>query len=723
MIIFWIFTLLVSLSAFFFGYLFLGLGAGWALIYALIAVLVLRGLFSWIRRSLVLRERIADYDDQSQRTLETNRYIFWRRVFFFAALLITYLIGASAISGLGPGEALTVLPRLIFQALGLVLQLGALFLANFALFFGPFILFGKMGRETLEPGDANYDVKIEDVRGQRSAVSEMMRILRLIESGRNYVKAGGKRERGVLMVGPPGTGKTMLAKGIASTLHTPIIITSGASFSGMFMGMDMVSVWMMIRAAKKKAKRWGGCTIFIDEFDALGQRRSGMNGGGGGMMGGMMGGGQLGLNMLLVQMDGADSPGFVKKFLRRTVNVTLDGLFIPRTWGRGSGARSLRVPALSPPRYNLFFIGATNRPSVLDEAVTRPGRFGRTITFRMPTREDRRDIADLYFAKKAHDPDLDGIDKRDEFARVTNGYSPAMIEQALSLALMYAFEDGRQLFAWKDLREAMGNIESGLVQPIEYTDRDKLAVARHELGHAVATRFFQPDQAHVRLSIRMRSDGSLGHHRSTQEQEEFIRFRSQLAADVRSMLGAIASERVFYGENSNGVYADLMMATAEACHMVGLVGMGADLLPLEMSKKAVNIGENLLSTAEMGGGLLEGGSRVTSVLQNPHSRRVVAQILGAAYIDDWRLMYANREAIDRATEVLILHGELVGDEIKDLLDSVALRPVLDSDPYPDDFPTVPLSLSEELRQSAGERNGSRTKAPSAAARTGGAQVG
>src|SRR5258707_9016801 len=131
------------------------------------------------------------------------------------------------------------------------------------IFFGPFLLFGRMGRETLEAGDANYDVKMADVRGQKSAVNEMMRILKLIESGRNYVKAGGKRERGVLMVGPPGTGKTMMAKGIASTLHTPIIVTSGSSFSGMFMGMDMVSVFMMVRAAKKKAKRWAGCIIFI----------------------------------------------------------------------------------------------------------------------------------------------------------------------------------------------------------------------------------------------------------------------------------------------------------------------------------------------------------------------------------------------------------------------------------------------------------------------------
>src|SRR2546430_16757518 len=113
----------------------------------------------------------------------------------------------------------------------------------------------------------------------------MLKILKLMEQGRGYVKAGGKRERGVLMVAPPGTGKTMLAKAIASELHTPIIVSSGAAYSGMFIGMDMVAVYMTVRAAKKLARRWGGCIIFIDGFDALGQNRGGIGGGGG--MGGL----------------------------------------------------------------------------------------------------------------------------------------------------------------------------------------------------------------------------------------------------------------------------------------------------------------------------------------------------------------------------------------------------------------------------------------------------
>jgi ATP-dependent Zn protease len=690
-IIFWIFTLFVGSSAFAFALIYLQLGIGWSIAYAIAAMLVCRGVLTLFKRWLVLSERIAPENTADERTIETNRAIFWRRILRLTVVFGLYFSGAFLFYGYDPLQALDVLPGLIATALPQLAYFLVIMIANFMLFFGAFFIYGRIGRTYVDPGEANYEVKIEDVRGQKSAVEEMRRILRLMDQGRNYVRAGGKRERGVLMVGPPGTGKTMLAKGIASSMHVPIVITSGSSFQGMFLGMDALNVFMTVRAAKGRAKRWGGCVVFIDEFDALGSRRSGMGGAGGGGMGGMFGGGgQLGLNTLLVLMDGVDNPGFFKQFVRRFINVALDGIYLPRQIAFNGTRIPLRIRILRAPRYNILFVGATNRPQVLDEAVTRPGRFGRQIIFRMPTKEDRKDIAELYFSRKKHDPEMDTPARRDEFARVTDGYSPAMIEQATSLALMYAFEDGRDAFNWRDMRESMGNIEAGLAHPVVYTERERIAVARHELGHAVAARYFLPGAASVRLSIRMRS-GSLGHHRTVEKEEEFSHFRSQTAGELRHGLGAIASERVFYDENSTGVSMDLIQSTTLASAMIAVWGMGPDPLPPNRSRLAVSIGEYLISVAAVVGTDMLGGETVAGkALQNPRMRQAVAQVLGAAYIDDWRVMYVNKEAIDLAAEALMAQGELVGDEIAGLLDSVGLREPVDSDPYPEEIPLPPV---------------------------------
>ena len=693
MIIFWIFALLVGTSAFAFAEIALQYGIGGSLVFALFAALVARGVLSIVRRWLIVRESVTAETDVLQRTVETNRAIFWRRILYVAAIPVLFFAFMYLVFGLLPADAVALIPQLLQAFLTNLLYIIFLIIAQFSIFFLPFYIYTRIGKTVINPDDADFGVNLDDVRGQKAAVGEMRKILELIEHGRLFVKAGGKRERGVLMVGPPGTGKTMLAKAIASSLHVPISIANGGSFAGMFLGIDALSVYLMVRTARKKAKTWGGCIIFIDEIDALGNRRSGM---GGAMMGGMMmgGGSSLGLNMLLVLMDGIDNPGFVVRQARALANITLDGLLIPRKIGFNGTKLNLRIPPLKAPNYNILFMGATNRPSVLDEALVRPGRFGRQITFLMPKREARKDIAELYFAKKQHDPELDTPARRDEFARITEGKSPADIEQVLSLALLYAFEDGRSAFGWKDVREALGNVEAGLPIPIEYNQKDKERIARHELGHTIASHFFQTDHGHVRLSVRRRADPRLGeiggYHLAIPTEEQFSHFRSQLAARVRVTLGALACERVFYGENTDGVFEDLRMATETACQMAGVVGMGADELDANMSMKAANIGQHLISVREIAQGMHEQATWEGAVLNNPKGRRVVAQILGSAYIDDWRLMYVNKEAINLAMESLLAQGgELVGDEISGLLDSVGLRePTLD-DPYPEDMPSVP----------------------------------
>jgi ATP-dependent Zn protease len=179
-----------------------------------------------------------------------------------------------------------------------------------------------------------------------------------------------------------------------------------------------------------------------------------------------------------------------------------------------------------------------------------------------------------------------------------------------------------------------------------------------------------------------------------------VKFRSQLAGEIRHGLGAIAAERVFYGENSSGVTMDLIQTTRLACAMVGVFGMGPDALDPVMSKRAADMGELLISRAEVAGGLLEEGSIEARVLRDRIARRTVAQIMGAGFIDDWRLMFVNKDAIDEAVQALVAQGELVGDEVSGLLDSVGLRQVEEADPYPDAIPFVPRLDDEQERPRA-----------------------
>jgi ATP-dependent Zn protease len=645
-----------------------------AFLLAVVTMLYIRGLFTVFRRWLISRESVRELPSLQRRIVDISRTQSWRRYLWVTLITGLYFFVTVALLGLQAGEAAAAFPGLLAPALTLIGYILVLVIGQSLIFFGPFVLFARIGLTPSDPGDTSWQVKVSDVRGQEAAVNEMDKILRLIEQGRKFVQSGGIRERGILMVGPPGTGKTMLAKAIASSLQLPIIVTSGASFAGMFMGMDILKVLMMSRMAKKRAKKWGGCAIFIDEFDALASRRSGMGGGGLGFLGGMMGGGggMMALNMLLVVMDGLDNPGFVRRTLRKMVNAPLDASFlIPQRLHFGTGTIPLRIPPLKPPRYNIFFMGATNRPQVLDEAVTRPGRFGRQIVFKMPDLEDRKDIADLYFSKIRHDAELDTPEWRNEFALITKGYSPAMIQQSLSVALMYAFEHHRERVNWDDMREAMANIEAGLAEPVKYTAREALATARHELGHAVANRFFLPEMKSVRLSIRKRG-GALGHHQAVEAEEMFSKFRGWLAGDIRWALGSIAVERVFYDENSQGVSHDLQSATQTAARMVGLWGMGPDARSDEEGLRAQVIGERLVSKAAAMESMTESSVDAT-ILKDRDKARDVAQILGSAYVDAWRLMVKNKEAIDRLAHELVEKQELVGKEVDALLDTAHLQ--------------------------------------------------
>jgi ATP-dependent Zn protease len=358
---------------------------------------------------------------------------------------------------------------------------------------------------------------------------------------------------------------------------------------------------------------------------------------------------------------------------------------------RRLGKVSFRLPRAKPRSEQIYFIGATNIPiEQLDPALTRPGRMGRHVWFRTPTKQDRLDIFDLYLGRVAHDADIDRPTRRDEIARITMGYSPAMIEQVCSLALTYAHHQGKPEFEWEHLVEAMTTLESGTAIGIDYVPAETRAVAIHEAGHAVAAHVYMKGRESVRVSIRMRG-GSLGHHQALEKEERFGRFRSEELGLIVWGLGAMAAEHVFYGENTNGVGGDVFSATAGAAWMVGSSGMAperpefngagfgrngrprrltADEQRVEIMKRFEEIGLQIMNRTQTGG---MDHNPIAPVLGDPHKRRMVAQILGQSYVKAYHLIDHNKLQVERIAEELIEKREIYGDELVRLLDGAKLE--------------------------------------------------
>jgi cell division protease FtsH len=390
---------------------------------------------------------------------------------------------------------------------------------------------------------------------------------------------------------------------------------------------------------------------------------------------------------LLVVMDGVDDPPWRKRFITNRVNTFLDATyFIPQK----VGGVSLRLRRPKPPTEQVFFVGATNVPiDNLDPALIRPGRMGRHIWFRTPTKEDRRDIFELYITKVSHESDLDTPRRRDEMARMTQGYSPAMIEQVCSMALTYAHSDGRLEFGWKDLVEAMTTVESGTAVGVEYLAEDTRAVAIHEAGHALTAHVFMKDWESTRLSIRMRGS-SLGHHHAAEKDERFSHWRHREFGELVWSLGAMAAEYVFYEENSTGVSGDVRSATTIAALMAGVWAMGP--APVELRQqlgpsreaeerklimaKFEQIGRQIMN--RMGSHSVSAGDPIGAILSDPEKRKTAAIIIGQAYVAAYNTVAHNRRQTEQIAEELIERKELHGDEVVDLLERVGIdRPDID----------------------------------------------
>ena len=500
-------------------------------------------------------------------------------------------------------------------------------------------------------------VGFDDVVGARVVLEEVVRTLNLFLGFETFRRdMGGTPRRAVLFEGPPGTGKTHMAKAMAREAGVPFLFVSSSSFQSMYYGQTNRKIRSYFRELRDAARREGGAIGFIEEIDAIAGARSGMQsvawpGAGGAPAGssihpsGVREGVSGVVNELLVQLQSFDHPPRAQRVLGWFVDCA--NQFLP-------DARQLRKPAHRPA--NILVIGATNRAADLDPALLRPGRFDRSIHFDLPSRAGRREIIDYYLDRKAHAGELDREERREALAATTAGYSPVMIEHLLDEALVWALRANRSAMCWDDVQQAKFTEEIGLKQPVEYTPDDRRNIATHEAGHAVVAHLLGKGRKLEVLSIIKRGD-ALGLLAHTDLEERFTRSRSELRALIHIALGGMVAEELFLGEAGTGPAADLAMATKVAAQMVGSFGMTGSLVSFE----AVESGPMLSGI-------------VGKVLAHDAGRAAVESLLDGARADVTAILSANAHLVEALRDALLARDELVGDEILSVLREAGALP-------------------------------------------------
>ena len=408
-----------------------------------------------------------------------------------------------------------VLPILVFIGLGQLLSRRMMNKAGGpnSLMFGP----GKSSARVYVK--SSEGIKFSDVAGEDEAKDNLREIVDYLHDPARYREIGASMPKGILLVGPPGTGKTMLAKAVAGEANVPFFSMSGSEFVEMFVGMGASKVRDLFRQAKEKAP----CIVFIDEIDAIGKKRDGQMGGNDER--------EQTLNQLLTEMDGfEDNTGVI-------------------------------------------ILAATNRPESLDPALTRPGRFDRRVPVELPDLKGREEILKVH-AKKvkvAEDVDFNKV------ARMASGASGAELANIVNEAALRAVRDGRHFATQSDLEESIEVVIAGYQKKNAIlTDEEKWTVAYHEIGHAlVAAR--QSHSAPVqKITIIPRTSGALGYTMQVEEGNHYLMTREELENKIATYTGGRAAEELVFGSASTGASNDIEQATKLARAMITRYGMSKD---------------------------------------------------------------------------------------------------------------------------------------------------
>ena len=406
-----------------------------------------------------------------------------------------------------------VLPIVIFVAIGQYMSNRMMKNAG-----GPnAMMFGKSNAKVYVK--SSVGIRFSDVAGEDEAKDSLKEIVEYLHDPSKYREIGASMPKGILLVGPPGTGKTMLAKAVAGEANVPFFSMSGSEFVEMFVGMGASKVRDLFKQAKEKAP----CIVFIDEIDAIGKKRDGQLGGNDER--------EQTLNQLLTEMDGFEE------------------------------------------NTGVIILAATNRPESLDPALTRPGRFDRRIPVELPDLKGREDILKVHAKKIKVAQEVDW----NKIARMASGASGAELANIVNEAALRAVRDGRQYATQADLEESIEVVIAGYQKKNAIlTDQEKKVVAYHEIGHAlVAAR--QTNSAPVtKITIIPRTSGALGYTMQVDEGNRYLMSQEELENKIATLTGGRAAEELVFHSASTGASNDIEQATKLARAMITRYGMSKD---------------------------------------------------------------------------------------------------------------------------------------------------
>ena len=489
-----------------------------------------------------------------------------------------------------------ILPILLFMALG---QFMAKKLMDKAGGGGASMMF-NMGKSNAKIYVKSSDgIKFDDVAGEDEAKENLAEIVDYLHNPKKYEAIGASMPKGVLLVGPPGTGKTMLAKAVAGEADVPFFSMSGSEFVEMFVGMGASKVRDLFSQAKEKAP----CIVFIDEIDAIGQKRDGRVGGNDER--------EQTLNQLLTEMDG---------------------------FGGNTG---------------VIILAATNRPETLDPALTRPGRFDRRVPVELPDLKGREAILRVHAKKVKLAPNVDFA----RIARMASGASGAELANIINEAALRAVRDNRAEATQADLEESIEVVIAGYQKKNAIlTDKEKMIVAYHEIGHALVAAL-QTDSAPVqKITIIPRTSGALGYTMQVEEGEHYLMSREEIENKIATLTGGRAAEEIACKTVTTGASNDIEQATKLARAMIMRYGMSEDfdMVALETVTNQYLGGDAALACSAETQTKID--MRVVELVKAQHEKAV-------------RILTENRAKLDALAKHLYEKETITGEDFMEILHS------------------------------------------------------